>query len=273
MSINNQFDIAYPKNENAVSLVFNDNFPIQSLFIGITFPLSTYKILRYNSEQVLLEYILDGEGEIVIDKKKIKLSKGDVFVLTKHSKHDYSSNKNNPLKKIWISFKSDYLDKMMMEYKISSGVYKIEIEKQFTAIYDIANSQITLQNKLFSIADNLHQIITAISRKILSTFDEPISFIKNQLLSSVYSQISLTNIANKLYMSKSNLIRIFKKHTGITPYAFLLNEKLSVSKTLLRSTNMTVKSISELLCFNDEHYFSFLFKQKNGKTPTEYRNN
>ena len=41
--------------------------------------------------------------------------------------------------------------------------------------------------------------------------------------------------------------------------------------TILSSTDMTVKAVSELLQFSDEHYFSYLFKQKIGKSPTEYR--
>ena len=76
----------------------------------------------------------------------------------------------------------------------------------------------------------------------------------------------------RFFMSKSNLIRVFKKHTGQTPYKFLLDEKIRISKVLLRSTNMNVKTIADRLCFSDEHYFSFIFKRKTGCTPLKYRN-
>ena len=128
------------------------------------------------------------------------------------------------------------------------------------------------QNKFFTIADNLHAIITALSRSTLFANNSPVGTIKNELLAAVYTKRTLDDIAAKLFMSRSNLIRIFKKHTGITPYAFLMQEKLNVAQTLLSSTDITVKAISELLCFNDEHYFCFLFKQKTGVTPTQYRN-
>ena len=72
-------------------------------------------------------------------------------------------------------------------------------------------------------------------------------------------------------MSRTNLIRIFKKNTGITPYKFLLDEKIKVAKALLSTTNMSVKSISEKLGFSDEHYFSYLFKEKVGISPLKYK--
>ena len=271
MSNNNFFDVAYPKNEDSITLIFNENLPINSLFIGMTYPLSSYKILRKDSSEHIFEYVLEGKGEIVINGKKFPLVKGDTFFLDKYTAHDYHSDKNEPLKKIWVTFKSDYLDQMLSAYKITSGVYNVNTEKDFLTIYNISRAQITPQNKFFTIADALHQIITAISKKILLSSDDTISSIKNELLYSVYNKRSLDEIASKLFMSRSNLIRIFKKHTGITPYAFLLNEKLSVAQTILSSTDMTVKAVSDLLQFSDEHYFSYLFKQKIGKSPTEYR--
>lgn len=272
MSKFNQFDVEFPKSEDSITLVFNDNFPIEFLFVGITYPLSSYKIIRKEfSDQYLFEYVLDGKGEITIDGKKFPLSQGDTFVLDKNTRHEYHSDKNNPFKKIWISFKSDYVDKMLDAYKIKSGVYHVNVEKFFSAIYNVSRAETTPQNKFFTIADNLHQIITAVSKNILSVDNDVINSIKNELLSSIYIKRSLTEIASKLFMSRSNLIRIFKKHEGITPYAFLLKERLSVAQTLLNSTDMSVKAVSDLLCFTDEHYFCFLFKQKFGITPTEFR--
>lgn len=272
MSEFNKFNVAFPKSEDATTLVFNDNFPIEFLFVGMTYPLSSYKILRKDAiDQYLFEYVLDGKGEIIIGGKKIPLNKGDIFFLEKNSKHEYRSNKDNPLKKIWISFKSSYIEKMIEAYKLQSGVYHVNAGKNFSAIFKVSQAQTPPQNKFFSIADNLHQIITKLSENIVLVDTDTISTIKNELLSSIYSKCSLTDIASKLFMSRSNLIRIFKKKEGITPYAFLIRERLSVAQTLLSSTDMTIKAISDLLCFTDEHYFCFIFKQKFGITPTEFR--
>ncbi len=273
MSNFQDFEIAYPQHEEAVTLVFNDTFPIKNIFIGMTLPFSSYSIHRTEkSKHHLFEYILQGKGEIVINGEKFPLQSGDTFVLDKGSTHNFHSDKNDPLKKIWLNLQSDYIDKMLTEYRVQAGVYRANVQNNFLAIYNIARTDATPQNKFFTIADNLHAIITALSRSTLFANNSPVGTIKNELLAAVYTKRTLDDIAAKLFMSRSNLIRIFKKHTGITPYAFLMQEKLNVAQTLLSSTDITVKAISELLCFTDEHYFCFLFKQKTGVTPTQYRN-
>ncbi len=270
--ITSKFIVEFPEHEEDVTLVFNDSFPIDTIFIGQTYPFSSYKIHRRETAgRHLFEFVLGGRGEIEIDGKRMPLSAGDTFFLGKGSMQDYHSDKKDPLKKIWVSLRSDYIDAMLESYRIKTGVYKVNVKNNFLAIYNIARAATSQQDKFFEVADNLHEIITALSKSVLLSESDTVSVIKNELLSAVYSKTTLDEIAARLFISKSGLIRIFKKSTGVTPYQFLLDEKLSVAKALLSSTDMTVKAISDMLCFTDEHYFSYLFKQKTGRTPTEYK--
>ena len=268
----NDFIIEYPQHEEDVTLVFNGSFPIDSIFIGLTHPFPSYKIQRKEtSGRHLFEFVLEGKGYITMDGKKMPLTEGDTFFLGKGSLHDYRSDKKEPMKKIWVSLSSDYLDKMLESYKVTTGVYKVNVRNKFLAIYNIAKADIAPQDKFFKVADMLHEIITAMSRSVIMCETDVASKIRNELQASVYSKCTLDDIAAKLFISKSGLIRIFKKQTGITPYKFLLNEKLSIAETLLMSTDISIKTVSEMLCFTDEHYFSYIFKKKTGKTPSEFR--
>ena len=269
---NEKFNIEFPEHEDDVTLVFNGSFPIDTIFIGQTYPFASYKIHRKESVgRHLFEFVLAGKGEIEIDGKRIPLSSGDTFFLGKGSRQDYISDKKDPLQKIWVSMRSDYIDAMLKSYRIETGVYRANVRNNFLAIYNIARAEMTPQDKFFAVADNLHEIITALSRSVLLSESDLVSRIKNELLSSVYSKNTLDDIGAKLFISKSSLIRIFKKSEGVTPYKFLLDEKIAVAKTLLVSTDMSVKAISDMLCFSDEHYFSYLFKDKTGMSPTEYK--
>ncbi len=270
----NDFIIEYPQHEEDVTLVFNGSYPIDSIFIGMTYPFPSYKIQRKeNSGRHLFEFVLEGKGNITIDGKKIPLCEGDAFFLRKGSLHDYRSDKNEPMKKIWVSLSCEYIDAMLESYKVTTGVYKVNVRNKFLAIYNIAKAETAPQDKFFKVADMLHEIITAMSRSVIMSDTDTASKIRNELQASVYTKCTLDDIAAKLFISKSGLIRIFKKQTGVTPYKFLLNEKLSIAETLLVSTDISIKSISEMLCFTDEHYFSYLFKKKTGKTPSEFRKN
>ena len=87
----------------------------------------------------------------------------------------------------------------------------------------------------------------------------------------MYEKINLDTVASNLHISKSNLIRVFKKNYGVTPYEYLLTLKTETAKILLRETTMSVKEIADRLCISDEHYFSSLFFARVGMRPREYR--
>ncbi|MBQ8320085.1 MAG: AraC family transcriptional regulator [Clostridia bacterium] len=266
-------DILYPSYEEAYAVALSDLFPIENILIGVTHPFPAYKVKRRaNGRSFLIEYVLEGEGEFRVQGKTVRVSGGEAFVICKDAPHDYRSNPDKPMKKLWISFVSDYLGKMLESYRIGTGSYRVDLKNEFISLYNVAKIDTSPQNKFFEIAEILQGIILKIARTAMETAEDALTSVKNALLASVYSRKTLDEIAAEAYTSRSNLIRIFKKQTGVTPYQFLLLEKINVAKTLLSTTTMQIKNIAELLSFTDEHYFSFLFKQKTGLTPSQYRN-
>ena len=159
---------------------------------------------------------------------------------------------------------------MLANYGVKSGVYKIDGLEYFENIYAISKGNLSQKEKMLHIADNIHKIIltaAASKEESLSLYSQ----IENELISSIYKSVNLNDIAAHFYISRAHLIRVFKQQKGITPYQFLLNEKIKIAKALLSTTEMSVKSISDKLCFADEHYFSHLFKQKIGLSPLKYK--
>jgi AraC-like DNA-binding protein len=64
---------------------------------------------------------------------------------------------------------------------------------------------------------------------------------------------------------------MFKRHTGLTPYEYLINFRINQSKSLLKETNETVAIISELVGFGDVNNYIRYFKKLVGSTPGSYR--
>lgn len=262
----------YARYEDAYSLAMADTYPIKYIIYGMTSPFSTYTNRRPPTKKYyVFEYVLSGRGYIFINGEWQTLDAGCLFIIGKDDARNFHSDPNDPMHKLWISFASEYIDLMLLKWNVGSGIYKVDLRECFEAIYELRNNPLSQEEKLAIIAENIHKIILAAASTKSTNKKNIISLIKNELISSIYSKASLDEIAKKLYMSRTNLIRIFKKNTGITPYKFLLDEKIKVAKALLSTTNMSVKSISEKLCFSDEHYFSHLFKEKVGISPLKYK--
>lgn len=78
----------------------------------------------------------------------------------------------------------------------------------------------------------------------------------------------LTTIA---HMSRSNLMRVFRKAAGQTPIEYLIRLRIQKAMDLLRNTGLTVTEIALESGFNDSNYFTRQFKKAQHQSPTQYR--
>ena len=87
------------------------------------------------------------------------------------------------------------------------------------------------------------------------------------------SELSIDQIANELKISRWTLSSKIKGLMGQTPIEFIKEIKLNKAITLLNNKDINISQVSYMIGINDSRYFSRIFKQKYGLTPTEYRNN
>lgn len=81
--------------------------------------------------------------------------------------------------------------------------------------------------------------------------------------------ISLENAANASGVGLFHLIRLFQKHVGLTPYAYLTQIRIARSRQLLRR-GAPVAQVALDVGYADQAHFSKRFKQLTGATPASY---
>lgn len=93
-----------------------------------------------------------------------------------------------------------------------------------------------------------------------------------RILESEYNRdMSLSLLADRIHVNPSHLIRVFKRQTGRTPFAYLSELRLSAAKSLLLQTKLQVQAIAEATGFPDIHHFSRKFKRRFGASPSVWR--
>lgn len=85
------------------------------------------------------------------------------------------------------------------------------------------------------------------------------------------SDISIDDLCKELNINKCYFCSIFKKETGSTFINYLNSYKIEQSKELLKDPNLSLLDISVSVGFNNQSYFSTVFKKLASKTPLEFR--
>lgn len=83
-------------------------------------------------------------------------------------------------------------------------------------------------------------------------------------------QFGVSELADKMAMSRSNLLRKVKKTKGISVSQFIRDERLDHSIPLLEEENYTISEISYKTGFNSPSYFIKCFHEKYGYSPGEH---
>lgn len=90
--------------------------------------------------------------------------------------------------------------------------------------------------------------------------------------SNYAEHLDLTTLADMVYLSPAYLSRIFKAETGSTINQYLNRVRITKAKELLHNRQLKLIDISLLVGYEDQSYFTRVFRKITGISPSEYRN-
>jgi len=83
-------------------------------------------------------------------------------------------------------------------------------------------------------------------------------------------ELNLDLLAHVQLTSKYHLVRVFKKHYGVTPRQYLIHKRIGQAKILLQAGKSVSDTCSEV-GFESIYSFSNLFKSKTGHSPSAFK--
>lgn len=87
----------------------------------------------------------------------------------------------------------------------------------------------------------------------------------------LHQEIKLANLATLLGISQFHFSHQFKQAIGVTPYQYLLQQRIERAKQLLKHSDRPITDIALLCGFNSHSHLSKQFRQLTGITPKAYR--
>ncbi|MBO4663791.1 MAG: helix-turn-helix transcriptional regulator [Bacteroidaceae bacterium] len=103
------------------------------------------------------------------------------------------------------------------------------------------------------------------------TKDERMKHVLEYIHSHISESIDVDTLASIGCVTKSYLIKLFKRDFGTSPIQYINKKKVERAQLLLFTTDKAVKEIAYMLGFSDQNYFVRLFRKVTDITPQEYR--
>jgi YesN/AraC family two-component response regulator len=88
---------------------------------------------------------------------------------------------------------------------------------------------------------------------------------------TVETPLSVKELAKRASYSPAHFSSLFKKVTGQTVEAMIVQARIDKARQLLRRSDLSIGQIAEAAGYRDVYFFSRQFKFKTGQTPTQYR--
>ena len=105
----------------------------------------------------------------------------------------------------------------------------------------------------------------------LSISQAKIKRIHEYIQENMVDPIALADLANQAGLSEYHFCRVFKKATQLSPYQYLLRQRIQQACTHLERDRLSVQEIAFACGFGDAVQFSRHFRKIIGMTPTAYR--
>jgi AraC family transcriptional regulator len=83
--------------------------------------------------------------------------------------------------------------------------------------------------------------------------------------------LTIAAIADELEMSQYYFSRLFKQSIGVSPYRYVMAQRIEAAKQLLKKTPLPISVIADRVGFANQNQLAIQFRNLTGTTPSNYR--
>ncbi len=227
--------------------------------------------------------VVSGEGEVVWPGRKLMLEPGKLLVLPPGSVPDAQQDPENPLEVVYFHFwplrQGQPLPKRSCPPPNDVHVHQfqqlawIQELARHTARYGHRNDATGLEVWQHHVA----LLLTAIEeeeanqQRPAQREDWPVLELMEAIRFAPEADWTVEAMGQRVGLSRSQLHRRFAAVAGMSPTAFVIEQRLERAGQLLRGTDLTLEAIADRLGYRDVFFFAKQFKEKKGLAPGRYR--
>jgi len=237
-----------------------------------------HEMRRRSHVTELLIYCSEGIGHLEVDGQQRQVQAGDIVLLPAGVEHAYAADAVDPWSPYWLHYSgelsADYAKYLQAERRVVSVPPHPRIVNDFQDLLSLRRASLAAETFIHG-ANRVRLLLTGLAEMIVS--DQrggkllDLDYLVKVMHRHIDQELDLTALASEANLSKYHFIRRFKALTGHTPIQYFIHLKLQYACYLLDTSHLPVKNIARRVGYEDQYYFSRLFKQSMGLSPQHYR--
>ena len=222
-------------------------------------------------------YIPGGRGKLRMKQGEYGIEPGNAFLVFPGVWHWYASDIETGWDEYWVGFKGRYAQTLLENGVLSTERPVIEI--------GISSVITHLLHEMFEIAEREPPgFQPKLAGSVIRLLAYSLSFAQQQnhgdeaerivqqariaMENHIFDNLDMEELSLQLEISYTHFRTLFKNYTGQSPYQYYLNMKINKAKEMLETGGFSVKKVALDLAFENQYYFSRLFKKKTGISPS-----
>lgn len=233
---------------------------------------TTSKAHYHNEYEVHI--ILFGKQSYEISGNTYDLTENEFIFIPPKTKHKMTYASEN-LHKYSITFsRTDMMHSLLHHGTISATILQNIKFITDEAKQKLPSSVILTENRFIETVVLLCRLAGYTEKssdtEIFSDFDRN-KLAKKFISDNIEQNLTINDVALYCHLSTRQLTRIFVEADGISPAKYINSERMKKIGECVKSSDLSLKQISEKFSFNNEYYFNTAFKKYFGMPPMTYR--
>ena len=278
------------------------NSPVCKMFISSADTRAkSYRIHKHIEFEISL--ILQGTGIYDTKTGTYDICPGDIFLYSTNEYHCitdiFSNDTADHMELLNLHFQPSFVWSVGNEYLANSYLkiffnrnknFQNRLDRDNPATARLAEQMLAIKEEFekkdydygICIKAKILELMITIHRNFCIT-EENSAYIPNQsyermetalnyMDQNYCSDLSLSDIAGKAFMSRTYFCSMFKEMNGLTPWEYINIKRINKAVELLKSSGLSISAVATQCGYNNMANFSRIFKQITGTTPKHIRN-
>jgi len=226
-------------------------------------------------------YIAAGSGYFQCERfGTCEVSAGDLFLLFPGVRHAYHPKKETGWNEYWVGFAGEHAYRLWHNglFSPERPLHHVGINSEVTADFEqivqlcrqqTPGFQFRLGALILQLLAHIH--VAETTSRTEHGDSAAVQRARQIMREHVDTGIGIPELAARVGIGYTRLLEIFRQYTGLTPYQYFLQLRVHRAKELLQNPALSIKEVAAALNFDNQYYFSRVFKKKTDMSPSQWR--